>query len=222
VKAVIFDLDNTLYDARQYFLGAFKSVSRYISSKYNIPERKVYKALDKIWRKKTSMYPYLFDDLLKFLHIDQDSPEVVKAIVKNFNEYAGVLEPFPDAVPTLHTLKERGCKLGIITDGDVERQKRKIEKLQLVPFFDIIVYAKELESKPSPAPFLAVLEKLGVKGVDSFYIGDNPLIDFQGAKEVGLTTVRVLRGEFMKVPPNEYIDFEIESLDKLPGIVGNG
>jgi putative hydrolase of the HAD superfamily len=219
VKAVLFDLDYTLYDARQYFLGAFESISKYVSSKYNIPEQKVYEELDGIWRNKTSMYPHMFDDLLEFFHIDRDSPEVVKAIVKKFNEYTGEMEPYPDTIPTLHILKERGCKLGIITDGDVERQKRKIERLRLAPLFDVIVYAKELESKPSPAPFLAVLANLSVKDADSFYIGDNPLIDFQGAKEVGVTTIRILRGEFNKVPRNEYIDFEIESLDKLPGIV---
>lgn len=222
MKAVLFDLDNTLYNARQYFLGAFESISKYVSSKYNIPKQKVYEALERIWRDKTSMYPYLFNDLLEFFHIDQDSPAVVKTIVNKFNEYTGVMESYPDAVPTLHTLKKRGFKLGIITDGDVERQRRKIEQLQLVPLFDVIIYTKELESKPSQAPFLAVLAELSVEGKESFYIGDNPLVDFQGAKEVGVTTIRILRGEFTQIPRNEYIDFEIESLEQLLGIVEHG
>ena len=45
MKAALFDLDNTLYDAQQYFLGAFIDVSKYIAAKHDIPERAVYKAL---------------------------------------------------------------------------------------------------------------------------------------------------------------------------------
>jgi len=216
MKAMFFDLDNTLYDAQQYFLGAFNNISKYISLKYNIPKQEVHKALVELWSEKTSMYPHLLDDLLGLFHIDQDS---TKVIVKIFNEYTGKLEPYPDVFPVLQMLRQTGYKLGIITDGDVERQKRKIESLKFEPLFDVIIYAKETESKPSSLPFLASLEKLKANATDVFYVADNPLIDFKGAKEAGLKTIRILRGEFTKVPRNEYIDFEIEKLEELLEII---
>jgi len=216
VKAVLFDLDNTLYDTQQYFLGAFGDISKYISVKHNIPEQKIYEALVGLWREKTSMYPYLFNDLLNLFHLDQTSLE---DIVRIFNGHAGEMELYPDVIPTLQALRERNYKLGIITDGNVKRQKRKIKLLKLEPLFDVIVYAREVESKPSSSPFLAALKKLGIKAPDTFYIGDNPLLDFKGAKEAGTRTIRVLRGEFTKVPQNEDIDFETKNLSELLEIV---
>jgi putative hydrolase of the HAD superfamily len=210
MKAALFDLDNTLYDAQQYFLGAFTDV------KNDISERAVYKALVKLWKEKTSMYPYLFNDLLELLHLGQAS---LPTLVKTFNEYAGTIEPYPDAIPTLHALKETGVKLGIITDGNVERQKRKIELLGLTPLFNAIIYAEEVASKPSPIPFLAALERLHIKATDACYIADNPLIDFKGAKKAGIKTIRILRGEYTKIPWNEYIDFEVERLEELMEII---
>jgi putative hydrolase of the HAD superfamily len=217
MKAALFDLDNTLYDAQQYFLGAFIDVSKYIAAKHDIPERAVYKALVKLWEEKTSMYPYLFNDLLELLHLGQDSLPIV---VKTFNEYAGTIEPYPDAIPTLHVLKETRVKLGIITDGNAERQKRKIKLLGLTPLFDVVIYAREVAPKPSPTPFLAALERLSVRAVDAFYIADNPLIDFKGAKEAGMKTIRVLQGEFAVIPRDEHIDFEIEKLSELVELTG--
>jgi len=219
VKAVLFDLDNTLYDTQQYFIGAFESISKYVSSEYALPEQKIYKTLGKLWQKKTSMYPYLFNDLLKLLQIKQDNPEVIDALVRLFNGYAGNIELYPDVLPTLQELRGRLYKLGIITDGTVERQKRKIELLKLEPLFDVIIYTKEIESKASPTPFLAALARLNVKAPDAYYIADNPLIDFKGAKEVGIKTIRILRGEYTKIPRNEYIDFEVEKLEELLEII---
>jgi len=219
VKAVLFDLDNTLYDTQQYFIGAFESISKYVSSEYDLPEQKIYKTLGKLWQKKTSMYPYLFNDLLKLLQIKQDNPEVIDALVRLFNGYAGNIELYPDVLPTLQELRGRLYKLGIITDGTVERQKRKIELLKLEPLFDVIIYTKEIESKASPTPFLAALARLNVKAPDAYYIADNPLIDFKGAKEVGIKTIRILRGEYTKIPRNEYIDFEVEKLEELLEII---
>jgi putative hydrolase of the HAD superfamily len=219
VKAVLFDLDNTLYDTQQYFIGAFESISKYVSSEYDLPEQKIYKTLGKLWQKKTSMYPYLFNDLLKLLQIKQDSPEVIDALVRLFNGYAGNIELYPDVLPTLQELRGRLYKLGIITDGTVERQKRKIELLKLEPLFDVIIYTKEIESKASPTPFLAALARLNVKAPDAYYIADNPLIDFKGAKEAGIKTIRILRGEFTRIPRNEYIDFEVGKLEELLEII---
>ena len=212
MRVALFDLDYTLYDAQKYLLGAFGDISKYIFAKHEIPEQKVYMTLVALWREKTSMYPCLFDDLLNLFHLDLDN---LKNIVKLFNKHDGNIELYPDAIPTLRALKRRQYKLGIITDGNIQRQKRKIEMLKLRPFFDIIIYSKEMEAKPSSSPFLAAVERLKVEPPDSFYIGDNPVLDFKGAKKIGIKTIRILRGEFAELPKNDYIDFEITELHKL-------
>jgi len=213
MKAIFFDLDNTLYDNKQYFLGAFKDISNYLSKKYSISQGKVYKNLVTLWQEKTSAYPYLFNDLLEISGIKNGG--LVEKIVKIFNKYKGNLKLYSGVITTLQELKKRGYKLGIITDGNVKRQKRKIKLLGIKNFFEEIIYTKEITPKPSKKVFLVAIQKLKVNLKNAFYVADNPLIDFAGAKKIGMETVRLKRGEFVKIPKNKYIDFEIKKLNDL-------
>lgn len=215
-KAVVFDLDGTLYDVQQYFWRAFNEISDYIARKYNLSHDGVFQSLVQLWKEKTSMYPRLFDDLIAQLHLGQGELDVLISI---FNEHVTKLELYPDVIPTLNRLQGEKYKLGLITDGNVRRQKSKLQMLDLEHYFDIIVYAREVEPKPSSLPFVTALDKLKVTPEDTFYIADNPLIDFKGAKEAGMHTVRILRGEFANLSTNEDIDFEITELNELLGIV---
>jgi len=216
MKAVLFDLDNTLYDAKQYFEGAFRSISKYLSEKYLLCEKMLYDQLMKLWEKKTSMYPRLFDDFLNLINLDLTE---VKNLIEIFNGYCGKLKPYDDVIPTLKELKKMGYKLGIITDGNPTRQKRKIKLLGLEGFFDTIVFTKYISPKPSPLPYMEALNRLNIIPSNAYYVGDNPMMDFKGAKEVGITTIRILRGEFIDVPRNEYIDIEIKNMVRLLQII---
>jgi len=216
MKAIIFDLDNTLYDVKQYYLGAFKKISEYLSKRYNILNQEIYKRLINHWKKKTSMYPHLFNDVLNFFDLGHE----LKNIIEIFNNYDGELKPYSDVIPTLNKLKKKNYKLGIITDGQVRRQKRKIKLLGLNEIFDIIIFTKELKNpKPSKIPFQEAINKLKINPQYSFYVGDNPLIDFKGAKKAGMKTVRLLKGEFKNMPKNKFVDYEIMEFEELLEVV---
>lgn len=213
---ILFDLDNTLYDAEQYFSGAFREISTYLEKNYDISRKEAYNVLMKTWKTKTSMYSQLFNDSLNSLNLKMEAG----ALVKIFNNYAGKLVPYPEILLLLKELKKRKFKLGIITDGDVERQKRKIELLGIKDFFDVIICTKEIETnKLSEIPFKKALDELAGTTDDSFYIGDNPYLDFEGAKKIGIKTIRLLQGEFKNLPKTEYIDYEINELKDLINII---
>ena len=76
-KAVIFDLDGTLYDVQQYVFGAFGEIADYIAPKYRLPRDGVFKELTQLWQEKTSMYPHLFDDLIAKLHLGEKELEIL-------------------------------------------------------------------------------------------------------------------------------------------------
>lgn len=213
MTAVFFDLDNTIYDNRQYFLGAFKKIADYLAKKYNLPEKKIYNNSVKLWRKKTSFYPYLFNDLLRALKIKDD--QALGLIIEIFNQYKGELTAYPDVISTLRKLKKQGYILGIITDGNIKRQARKIRVLDIKSFFKLIVYSKETAEKPSKMPFLAAIEKLKVNPSECLYLGDNPRVDFKGAKACGMKTARLLRGEFKNLSKDKYIDYEIKKFSEV-------
>ena len=216
MKTIFFDLDNTLYDNTKYCLGAFLDISKYLATKYNLDEEKTYQLLTKLWKEKTSMYSFLFDDLLNSLNLK----EKIKNIIKIFNNHKIMNEQlYPDALPILKKLKQDGYKLGIITDGDVERQKRKIQNLELHRYVDVIIYTKDIEPKPSIRPFIVALNMIESNAVDAIYVADNPYLDFEGSKKAGIQTVRVIRGEFKQIPNNNNIDFIIKNLNELYHII---
>ena len=216
-KAIFFDLDNTLYDYTNYYSTVLRKISNYLSTKYRLLSEEIYITGMNLFRKKTSRYPKFFNDLLETFNIPQSEVTVCLEI---FNNYSEKLTPYEDVIPALEDLLNKEYILGVITDGNPKRQKQKIKLLGLERYFDIIVFTYDLNSpKPSSIPYRYVLEKTDIQPSFAYYIGDDPRIDFKGAKDVGMTTIRILRGEFKNIPKNRYIDFEIKDMKTLLNIL---
>lgn len=199
IRAVIFDLDNTLYDERDYLLEAYHNIARCLSKRYFLEEHEIYRKLVKDSIKKTSMYSRLFNDLLDDLGLDQ---QILPSLLEIFVDTKTNLKLRATAEKLLDYLKEHGVKLGLLTNGTVKAQINKVCLLGIEGYFDVIVYSRELGreyEKPSPNAYIMILNKLGVQPEDSICIGDNPYTDFWGAKRLGMLTVRLLRGEFKGV-----------------------
>lgn len=217
MKGVFFDMDGTLYDVRQYFIHALRDVANHIASNYGLDQNDVYDKLITLWEEKTSIYPYLFSDLLGFFDINDGE---LGTVIDVFNNHVPELEPYIGVLPTLQELKKRGCKLGIITDGTPARQDKKIKALGIEHIFDVVVFTKGIgHPKPSPIPYRIAMNGLNTEAAISFYIGDNPLVDFKGAKEVGMKTIRLKKGEFKHRPSDEYVDHEIDEIEDLLRVI---
>jgi len=215
MKAVFFDLDNTLYDSEKYYTRAFKSISYYIYKNFKINQQTTYEILNKNWKRNTSMYNRIFDDLVE----DLDLKININDIVKIFNEQkVEENDLFLDTIPVLKKLSNE-YKIGIITDGNVLRQKRKIQKCGVESLVDLIVYTKTLQPKPSPVSFQYALNQLSSNNIQPFYVADNPKIDFIGAKKMNFTTIRIVRGEFKDVDSDKNVDYSIKTLKDVREIV---
>jgi len=84
------------------------------------------------------------------------------------------IEPFPGAIDTLHTLRERGVQLALLTNGSAEIQRRRVEKHQLVSLFDYILIEGEFGvGKPDERVYLHVLDQLKVPPHEAWMVGDN-------------------------------------------------
>lgn len=213
----MFDLDDTLYNVQHYATDAMQTVSDYLAVKYSLSQTDVYIELMTLWESKTSAYPRLFNDLLDNIGVsDKEVPNVVEL----FNNHKPEIKTHAGVVAVLQELKKRKYKLGIITNGMPERQERKIKALEIGHFFDEIVFAKRMgKQKPSPVPYRLMIDMLNVTPENSFYVGDNPLIDFEGAKEVGMGTIRVVKGEFECIPSDENVDCEIDEIEELLEVI---
>jgi len=92
----------------------------------------------------------------------------------------------------LRTLRSAGLRLGIITNGDVDGQQRKLDHHALTLLFDSIVISEAAGcKKPDPRIFARALDELGTEPGETWFIGDHPLFDVAGASACGMRAVWV-------------------------------
>jgi len=198
-KTVIFDLDEVLYDEKQYFYVAFDRIADFLSKQSNFSREEIRDKLGADFQKKSSMYPNLFNDLLTDYNLDQN---LLTDILTLFSTVKTNLKLYHSAELLLKTLRNENFKVGLLTNGNVETQRNKVRLLKIEDYFDAIVYARQLGAsfeKPSTQAFKAVLSALSSKPEEAIYLGDNPYTDFVGAKELGIKTIRLMSGEFRGV-----------------------
>lgn len=96
----------------------------------------------------------------------------------------------PFAHETLRTLRERGLRLALISNGNATYQRRKIAQHHLAPFFDAILLEEEFGiAKPDQRIFLAALAQLRLIAPDAWMVGDNLISDIAGAQSLGIAVI---------------------------------
>lgn len=221
LKAVVFDLDDTLYPEKEFVLSGFRAVAAWaelnLGIDSNLGERQLISYYENGIRGDTFNRWLASHNLL--------SDDLVKEMIKIYREHIPSISPFPEVKEVLGELKKKFL-LGIVSDGYIEVQRKKLNALEIENFFDAVVFSDEWGKKnwkPSSKPFEIVSEELGVPSNQCIYVADNPLKDFFGAKHVGIYTIRIIRqgGEYSncKPPSIEYSpDLTITSIEELLNI----
>lgn len=188
-QAIVFDLDDTLYPERQYVLSGMRAVAAWAERQWGVPRDRTVDELEE--ELCNGVANRTFDGWL--VRHGLEPARWVSEMVRVYREHTPEIALFADVVPLLRRWR-RKYRLGVVTDGYLEVQRRKIAACRLPEYFDAIVCSDELGRdawKPSTRPFLLVLERLGVAAGDAVYVGDNPVKDFRGAKELGMGTIRI-------------------------------
>jgi putative hydrolase of the HAD superfamily len=216
-ECVIFDLDNTIYDERDYFKGTFKAICELLES----DEKNQDKIFD-ICVNELSTYgtaaPNFFLHLVHVLNLDEKYHKTFYELHKKSREKISL---YDDAKNILHSLKESKKKIAIITNGGAVVQRNKINLLGIGDLFDCICIARDVGAeKPNQEPYAFVMNQLSVSGQDCIYIGDNPHIDFSAAKELGMTTIRLRRGDLCHIVVNEdQIDYTYDNFEQVEATI---
>lgn len=97
--------------------------------------------------------------------------------------------PFDGMVDTLHDLRSRGLRLGIITNGETQFQSRHVGALGLEQLVDVVLVSQsEGLRKPDAVLFHRAAERLNVQPAECLFVGDNPVADILGAHAAGMKT----------------------------------
>lgn len=190
IKAILFDLDNTLIDRQRAFTEMLYRVFRTYYKDEDYINNLVNDAL-------------LFDDGGKTERIDAFTKLINKYNIKEFsaeklakdwsNESGSITYLFDDVKDTLNILKKKYI-LGIVTNGDYSSQKRKLDSINLYDILDYTLISDEIGiRKPDPRIFEYACNKLNLKPEECIYVGDSYSRDIVGAMNANLTPIYVCR-----------------------------
>ena len=179
IKGVIFDLDDTLYSEKQYVRSGYKAVAKLLGDEA---------LADRLWTYFQNGKPAI-DELLSELGCMGRKEECLKA----YREQMPDITLYDGVVDLILELKSKGIKVGIITDGRVSGQKRKIQALGLDKLIDDIIITDELGGtqfrKPCDIAFRIMQRRWRLPFEQMVYVGDNAEKDFQAPKQLGMRSV---------------------------------
>ena len=218
LRAIVFDLDDTLYPERAYVLSGFRAVATWAEEHLGILQHQGFAELRRLF--EDGVRGNTFNHWLESHRLKPD--DWIPQMVRVYREHDPCIAPYAEVPDLLQRLRPR-YRLGLVSDGYVEVQKRKLAALGLTSCFDVLVFSDEWGRevwKPNSRSFEIVLERLGVTESEAVYVGDNPNKDFLGARQAGMWTVWVRRSDglysHLEPPSAEYApDAEIGTLSDL-------
>lgn len=213
IDTVIFDLDQTLlnktqslvnfsiYQYEQYSLDEFIPDMNEFTLKFSelnhmiMPKEEVYRRLVEFFKIDGNLYHELLADLNQKFHLYSVG-------------YPGLHE-------MLHSLKEDGYKLGIVTNGRDFYQRNKISALGIRDYFTGIVTSGSVNiRKPDHAIFQMALKHMNSIGSRTVFVGDSIQADIIPAKELGMYTILKAKEVSSELP-----DAICDELIEIPSII---
>ncbi|WNO61809.1 HAD family hydrolase [Rheinheimera sp. MMS21-TC3] len=186
----IFDLDDTLYNERQYVESGLHAVARFAAKRWLLDEDTSYQTmlqlLDSQGRGR------IFDDLLAPHKLATKAN--IKACVSRYRLH----QPEISMPQEHHELLQKLPKpLYLVTDGNKIVQQKKVQALGIAHYFKRVFITHRFgikHAKPSTYCFELIKKTEQCQWHDIVYIGDNPAKDFVNLNTLGANTVRVLTG----------------------------
>jgi len=130
----------------------------------------------------------------------------------------------PAAESTLDLLRSRGYRLGLLTNGDGETQRYKIERFDLAKYFETILIEGEIgHGKPDARMYRLALSALGLKPEQTYMVGDNLSWDVEAPQQMGIKAIWIDRkGTGVPVGSTVMPHRVIRDISELPGIFSIG
>jgi putative hydrolase of the HAD superfamily len=220
IRAVIFDLDNTLVDfmlMKQRAVSA--AIDAMIDAGLTLRRSEVQKRIDTIYKERGIEFQSVFDQLLYDVFQKVDYKILSAGIIAYRRAREAALVPYPHVNLTLVALLRRGIKLGVISDAPGREAWLRLTYLNFHHLFECVVTFEDTgERKPNPAPFLKALRELRVEPQEAIMVGDWAERDMVGAGQVGITTVFARYGDTFGTKETN-ADYEIGDISEILAVV---
>lgn len=221
IKAILFDLDDTLFDCCGSLVEAARRRAAHAMVEAGLPcsEDEAYQMQLELAEQHGPRYD-VFDAMAGHFAMPASLAEVALAAY-NSGQVSDI-EPFPDVPETLAELRAQGYKLLLYTTGVYARQQTKIDVLGIGELFDDILINDYETGHPRDEGFLHLLAAHHLKPEEVVCVGDRIQSEIKTANSLGLFTVQMLHGRFKDLAPKsdlEEPDHKIAAIGELLAIL---
>lgn len=213
-RAVIFDLDDTLYPLDRFVFSGFDAVSRHLSSLFGVDRLDAWTTLLQAYH-NGGRGQELQICLKRFGLPEAIAPSLVNVIRRHQPALA-----LPATTQQILKSLANGWRVGVVTNGVPEIQARKVAALGLANRVETIVYADQVArgGKPNPQPFLEAARRLNVGPSRTVFVGNDPVSDVFGAWRVGMRTIHVAGNTPAAYSSALVADAMVRSLIEVPDV----
>jgi len=205
IDAIIFDLDDTLVPVDKPITKANDELFKFMIDKMPLTSQIVKKRLREVMSRVTKDNPLLAHDLTEVRKealralvgesmASSEMDHVEEAMELFVNIRSDVLPHlYDDVLPCLELFSQCGIKMGVLTNGNANLTSCPV----LGKYISLTLSAGDVGAmKPSPTPFLAILQRMDCLPSRTLYVGDSFEKDVLGAKNAGIKTAYLQRLEY--------------------------
>jgi putative hydrolase of the HAD superfamily len=220
IKAIAFDLDNTLIDFLEMKrVSCNAAAEAMIKAGLKADKKRIIREIYLVYDKKGYEYQRVFQDVILKLHKRVDPAILAAGIVAYKRVKETMLFPYPSVKPVLRKLKKK-YKLAILTDAPGLQPWIRLVSMGLIEYFDVVIGIRDTKQrKPHKRPFRVLLKRLNMKPGEVMYVGDNMKRDVLGAKNSGMVAVFAAYGDAWKSKAHVKPDHTLKNFRDLLTIV---
>lgn len=223
IRAICFDLDNTLWDVWPVIRRAEQAMYDFLALRYpRVVAKLTFEAMREARERTAEAYPLMQHDFTflrkqtlrdharEFGYAECMVEEAFEAFIQARNEVV----PYDDVLPGLARLCTR-YRLFTASNGNAD-----LARIGLAHYFERSVAAREVGVlKPDPAIFHKVIEDTDLAAHEVVYVGDDPVLDVQGARDAGMRAIWIDRDGAAWPPGLAPAEHTITSLDELVSVL---
>jgi putative hydrolase of the HAD superfamily len=214
--AVIFDIDNTLYDFIHAKIAACRGVVETIGA-----------------GDEMELFRYFYNGVHGFEHHDNIRDFLHDRNIRDdllFGEACRVyeevkiasIEPYPGVVETLSLLAGAGIRMGVVTDAESRQARARLSKAGVLKHFECVITPDVSgERKPHPRSFEMALEQLRATAPETWLVGDSLRREIEPGNLLGMTTVHAKYGDWINTPfPSIQPAYVLTEFSELTALMG--
>jgi YjjG family noncanonical pyrimidine nucleotidase len=227
VRAVLFDLDHTLFDTEKTERFALRAVARAASVPFGVRALETYRLINThVWGeyragRLTSKELRVLRFHLWLQKLGRDPGPSRQLAPLYLQEFSSRGDLIPGAAAAVRSFSRAGLPIGVVTNGIDRVQRRRLRASGLMDAFKVVVTSERTGmTKPDPRIIEIALTRLRVAASDTVFVGDDPQVDGLAANRASVPFIW-FNPKMAKPEPGlkVTIDHEVARLQELGPLI---